>query len=194
MGTGGDALREATGGHILLVLVLVLVQDVVEEYKSFEGHKDDILCMSTFPSRSLLATGDYEGRINVWHLNTGEKRYSLYHRSHRYSPSSPHRPLCEKRLALQVVHLHWHVACCTALRLGCAVHLLTHQHCISGATYQPRSLCPGYVTGLEVLLSNIPNEALMATRPPPIHSAVAQLASSPQQSLACHDYFFESIK
>ncbi len=28
----------------------------------------------------LLATGDYEGRITVWNLFSGEKRMSLFHR------------------------------------------------------------------------------------------------------------------
>jgi hypothetical protein len=28
----------------------------------------------------LLATGDYEGRITIWNLFTGEKRLSLFHR------------------------------------------------------------------------------------------------------------------
>ncbi len=35
---------------------------------------------AAFPERQLLATGDYEGRITIWNLFTGEKRMSLFHR------------------------------------------------------------------------------------------------------------------
>jgi WD40 repeat protein len=56
---------------------------VVEECKTLEGHGDDILAMDAYTPRSLLATGDYEGRINVWNMNSGEKRMAMYHRSDR---------------------------------------------------------------------------------------------------------------
>lgn len=59
------------------------VQDVVTECKEFEGHKDDVLCMAVSPDGSQLATGDYEGRVIVWNLHTGEKRLALFHRSDR---------------------------------------------------------------------------------------------------------------
>ena len=35
---------------------------------------------TAFPEQQLLASGDYEGRITVWNLFTGEKRMSLVHR------------------------------------------------------------------------------------------------------------------
>ncbi|KAG2498385.1 hypothetical protein HYH03_003644 [Edaphochlamys debaryana] len=60
---------------------------VVEEHRTFEGHREDILTMAASPQRQLLATGDYEGRINVYHLFTGEKRTSLFHRAERYESS-----------------------------------------------------------------------------------------------------------
>ncbi len=40
-------------------------QDVCSEYRAYEGHREDVLCLAVMPSRQLLATGDYEGRINV---------------------------------------------------------------------------------------------------------------------------------
>lgn len=48
-----------------------------------EGHDDDILSMDIWTEHSALATGDYEGRINIWNVNSGERRMSLYHRSDR---------------------------------------------------------------------------------------------------------------
>ncbi|GIL84419.1 hypothetical protein Vretimale_15893 [Volvox reticuliferus] len=60
---------------------------VVTEYRTFEGHREDILAMAALPQRHLLATGDYEGRINVYHLFTGERRTSLFHRAERYESS-----------------------------------------------------------------------------------------------------------
>ncbi|KAG2439805.1 hypothetical protein HYH02_010440 [Chlamydomonas schloesseri] len=60
---------------------------VVDEYRTFEGHREDISAMVALKERQLLATGDYEGRINVYHLFTGEKRTSLFHRSERYESS-----------------------------------------------------------------------------------------------------------
>jgi hypothetical protein len=39
-------------------------------------HKHSLACAL----QKLLATGDYEGRITVWSLFTGEKRMSLFHR------------------------------------------------------------------------------------------------------------------
>lgn len=70
------------------------MQDVVEEYKTFEGHKEDIICMATYADRCVLATGDYEGRITVWNLNAGEKRFSLFHRSDRCARRPPSRFCC----------------------------------------------------------------------------------------------------
>ncbi|KAG2424023.1 hypothetical protein HXX76_014847 [Chlamydomonas incerta] len=63
------------------------VSGVVDEYRTFEGHREDITSMAALKQRQLLATGDYEGRINVYHLFTGEKRTSLFHRSERYESS-----------------------------------------------------------------------------------------------------------
>lgn len=48
-----------------------------------EGHDDDILSMDILMEYGAMATGDYEGRINVWNVNSAEKRMSLYHRSDR---------------------------------------------------------------------------------------------------------------
>jgi hypothetical protein len=31
--------------------------DTVSEYRTFEGHKEDILCMAACPGKQLLATG-----------------------------------------------------------------------------------------------------------------------------------------
>lgn len=61
------------------------LQDVVEEYKVFEGHEEDILSMDMYMEKSILATGDYEGRICVWNINSGEKKMSLFHRSDRHA-------------------------------------------------------------------------------------------------------------
>eukprot|EP00798_Chlamydomonas_sp_ICE-L_P024012 gene24012-9585_t len=58
--------------------------DVVEEYRTYEGHREDITHMTAYTDRQLLATGDYEGRITIWNLFTGEKRMSLFHRAERY--------------------------------------------------------------------------------------------------------------
>lgn len=63
------------------------LQDVVEEYKTLEGHKDDILAMDAFLDHALLATGDYEGRINVWNINSGERRMSMFHKADRFENS-----------------------------------------------------------------------------------------------------------
>lgn len=43
----------------------------VTEYREFEGHREDITAMAACHPRQLLATGDYEGRINIYHLFTG---------------------------------------------------------------------------------------------------------------------------
>lgn len=56
---------------------------MVEDFKTLEGHDDDILSMDICMGHLAMATGDYEGRINIWNLNSGEKRMSLYHRSDR---------------------------------------------------------------------------------------------------------------
>lgn len=32
-------------------------EDVVDEYRTFEGHREDILSMAAYPSKALLATG-----------------------------------------------------------------------------------------------------------------------------------------
>ncbi|KAJ9529394.1 hypothetical protein QJQ45_013762 [Haematococcus lacustris] len=61
--------------------------DVVTEYRTYEGHREDITHMAACASRQLLATGDYEGRITIWNLFTGEKRMSLFHRAERYETS-----------------------------------------------------------------------------------------------------------
>ena len=65
--------------------------DVVTECRLYEGHREDILHMAAYPARQLLATGDYEGRINVWNLFTGERRMSLFHRAERYETYVTHR-------------------------------------------------------------------------------------------------------
>lgn len=62
-------------------------EDVVDEYRTYEGHREDIVTMTAFPDRQLLATGDYEGRILLWNLFTGEKRLWLCHRAERYETS-----------------------------------------------------------------------------------------------------------
>ena len=48
------------------------VDGQVTEYRTFEGHREDITAMVALPARQLLATGDYEGRINVFQLFTGD--------------------------------------------------------------------------------------------------------------------------
>lgn len=55
--------------------------DVVSDPKCFEGHKEDILHAALHVDGHYLATGDYEGRINIYNVFTGEKRLALYHRS-----------------------------------------------------------------------------------------------------------------
>lgn len=64
-------------------------EDVVRDYRMFDGHRDDITSMAAYPPRALLATGDYEGRITIWQLFTGEKRMCLFHRC----ASSTHAPV-----------------------------------------------------------------------------------------------------
>jgi WD40 repeat protein len=64
------------------------LQDVVEEYKVFEGHEEDILSMDVYMKKSVVATGDYEGRICIWNVNSGEKKMCLYHRSDRCNLTS----------------------------------------------------------------------------------------------------------
>ncbi|WIA12480.1 hypothetical protein OEZ85_012515 [Tetradesmus obliquus] len=59
-------------------------EDVVTAYKTYEGHQEDIQCMAAYPQRQLLATGDYQGRINIWGLFTGERKSWLSHRAERY--------------------------------------------------------------------------------------------------------------
>ena len=39
--------------------------------------------MAQYPP-AMLATGDYEGRINIWNMHSGERRLSLFHRANRY--------------------------------------------------------------------------------------------------------------
>lgn len=49
--------------------------------------REDILCAAHSAGSSgpsLLATGDYEGRINLYDTRSGERRLSLYHRAARY--------------------------------------------------------------------------------------------------------------
>lgn len=58
--------------------------DVVTEYRSYEGHREDITSMAAYAKRTVLATGDYEGRITIWNPFTGEKRMCLFHRAERY--------------------------------------------------------------------------------------------------------------
>ncbi|GAX72651.1 hypothetical protein CEUSTIGMA_g107.t1 [Chlamydomonas eustigma] len=58
--------------------------ETIREYRTFEGHREDITHMAAYPKRQLLATGDYEGRITIWNLFTGEKRMCLFHRAERY--------------------------------------------------------------------------------------------------------------
>jgi WD40 repeat protein len=58
--------------------------DVVTEYRSYEGHREDITSMAAYSKRMVLATGDYEGRITIWNPFTGEKRMCLFHRAERY--------------------------------------------------------------------------------------------------------------
>lgn len=65
------------------IVIKIGIQDVVEEYKMFEGHEEDILSMDVYMKKSILATGDYEGRICIWNINSGEKKFSLFHRSDR---------------------------------------------------------------------------------------------------------------
>ena len=43
----------------------------VDDYRTFEGHREDITAVASCPERQTLATGDYEGRINIYNLFTG---------------------------------------------------------------------------------------------------------------------------
>ncbi|KAG1667639.1 hypothetical protein FOA52_004666 [Chlamydomonas sp. UWO 241] len=61
--------------------------DVLRNYRLFDGHREDITNMAAYAQRALLATGDYEGRITIWQLFTGEKRMCLFHRAERYETS-----------------------------------------------------------------------------------------------------------
>lgn len=33
-------------------------EEVIEEFRAFEGHKEDILSMAAYPPKTLLATGE----------------------------------------------------------------------------------------------------------------------------------------
>jgi len=77
----------AAGWNCKVFVWLEEGDDKVEDYRTFEGHREDITHMAAFPEKQLLATGDYEGRITVWNLFSGEKRMSLFHRAERYETS-----------------------------------------------------------------------------------------------------------
>ncbi|KAF5835754.1 WD40-repeat-containing domain protein [Dunaliella salina] len=77
----------AAGWNCKVFVWLEEDNDKVEDYRTFEGHREDITHMAAFPEKQLLATGDYEGRITVWNLFSGEKRMSLFHRAERYETS-----------------------------------------------------------------------------------------------------------
>jgi len=62
-------------------------EDVLRSYRTYEGHREDITSMAAYTQRALLATGDYEGRITVWSIFTGEKRMCLFHRAERFETS-----------------------------------------------------------------------------------------------------------
>lgn len=55
-------------------------EDVVESYKTLESHKSDILAMAAHAPRQLLATGDYQGRVIIWGLLTGERKSWMTYR------------------------------------------------------------------------------------------------------------------
>lgn len=59
----------------------------IDDYRTFEGHREDITAIASCPDRQILATGDYEGRVNIYNLFTGERRMSLFHRAERYETS-----------------------------------------------------------------------------------------------------------
>jgi WD40 repeat protein len=82
------------------------LQDVVTEYKVFEGHEEDILSMAMFVEKSILATGDYEGRICIWNMNSGEKKMSLFHRSDRHALPALSRHLLLQSLPV-AVYMDW---------------------------------------------------------------------------------------
>lgn len=62
-------------------------EERVTEYRTYDGHREDITHMAACKEKNLLATGDYEGRINIWDLHTGEKRMWMCHRAERYETS-----------------------------------------------------------------------------------------------------------
>ncbi|KAL0018315.1 hypothetical protein WJX77_008577 [Trebouxia sp. C0004] len=73
-----SSLVVATGWNHKVLLWQDEEADKVSEYRMFSGHREDVQCMA-YVAPYLLATGDYGGRICIWNIFTGERRFTLTH-------------------------------------------------------------------------------------------------------------------
>lgn len=64
---------------------------VLDEYRVLSGHQEDILCAAFCTGTTLLATGDYSGRILLWNIFSGFKRVTL-----QIESSNAYNRACER--------------------------------------------------------------------------------------------------
>lgn len=64
---------------------------VLEDYRLLVGHEEDILCAAHCGGTSMLATGDYSGKILLWNIFSGFKRATL-----QIESSNNYNAACER--------------------------------------------------------------------------------------------------
>jgi WD40 repeat protein len=64
---------------------------VLDEYRVLVGHEEDILCAAFCTGTTMLATGDYSGRILLWNIFSGFKRATL-----QIESSNAYNAACER--------------------------------------------------------------------------------------------------
>lgn len=71
------------GGRVLMWLDYA-DEPVVTRSKPLDGHVEDVQCMAALPAAKLLATGDYDGRINLYSIPNGDRKHVLQHKADLY--------------------------------------------------------------------------------------------------------------